>query len=250
MLFGKRRDRARQSPLQLPEVALDGGWWADARARHAQTGLWPLLLHGLSEREPDRPWLTDELSAGRVRGTPSDHDPGALLRDWWVAGEPEPEPGEEDLLDLVAPFLHGWPGCAAAGVPLRDPDERAGAEFRALLRSGRLPGPRPGLVPAARGADVPTVLGWTGPTNHENDITKVSAVLRDWEDRFGARLIGLGFDTLDLSVAAPPVGREHALRVAAEHFAFAPDNITQGSGSLAEYADELVDATRWSFWWD
>ncbi|RZU53150.1 uncharacterized protein DUF4253 [Krasilnikovia cinnamomea] len=250
MLFGKRRDRPHESPLQLPDIALDGGWWAFARARHERTGLWPLLLHGLSEREPDRPWLTGELHPGRSGGTPSDHDPEALLARWWAAGEPEPEEDEEGLLDIVAPFLNGWPGRADAGVPRADPDELGGAEFRSLLAADWIHGSRPGLVPAGRGADVPTVLGWAGPTNHDSDISRVSAVLRDWEDRFGTRLIGLGFDTMYLSVAAPPVERDHALRVAAEHFALAPDNITQGTGSLAEYAGDLMESTRWSFWWD
>ncbi|GAB1690650.1 DUF4253 domain-containing protein [Krasilnikovia sp. M28-CT-15] len=250
MPFGRRGDRPRQNPLQLPGVASDAHWWAATRARHEDTGLWPLLLHGLSQREPDRPWLTGELSPGRAGGSPSDHDPEALLRQWWAAVVPEPEEDEEDLLEIVAPFLNGWPGRADAGVPQRDPDELAGVEAGSLAVADGMHGLRPGLVPAARGADVPTVLGWRGPTNHEGDITKVSTVLRDWEDRFGARLIGLGFDTMYLSVAAPPVDPDHALRVAAEHLAFAPDNITQGTGSLAEYAALLAGTTQWSFWWD
>jgi hypothetical protein len=51
-------------------------------------------------------------------------------------------------------------------------------------------------------------------------------------------------------VAAPPATFEHALNVAAEHHAFCPDNVWQGSGSLEEYAKGLVGAERWSFWWD
>ncbi|WP_412740240.1 DUF4253 domain-containing protein [Krasilnikovia sp. MM14-A1259] len=250
MFFARRGGRRPDSPLQLPDVVLDAGWWADARARHGHTGRWPLLLHGLSAREPDRPWLTGELVAGRSAGTPSDHDPEALLSQWWTAAEPEQEEGEEDLREAVAPFLDGWPGRARPGVLQGDPDERAATEFRSLLGAGWIHSPRPGLVPAERGADVPAVLGWSGPVNHEGDITRICAVLRDWEDRFGARLIGLGFDTMQVSVAAPPADRDHALRVAAEHFAFAPDNITQGTGSLSEYADDLVNATGWFFWWD
>ncbi|MFE5491809.1 DUF4253 domain-containing protein [Streptomyces virginiae] len=54
-------------------------------------------------------------------------------------------------------------------------------------------------------------------------------VLRDWEHRFGARVVAVGFDTLHLSVAAPPMSGQDALLVAAEHFALSPDNIWQGS---------------------
>lgn len=28
------------------------------------------------------------------------------------------------------------------------------------------------------------------------------------------------------------------------------DNIEQGVGSIEAYADELVNARRWDFWWD
>ena len=54
---------------------------------------------------------------------------------------------------------------------------------------------------------------------------EISAVLRDREQRFGARVVAAGFSTLLLSVAAPPTTREKALAVAAEHFAFCPDNV-------------------------
>ncbi|MCX4538149.1 DUF4253 domain-containing protein (plasmid) [Streptomyces sp. NBC_00841] len=47
-----------------------------------------------------------------------------------------------------------------------------------------------------------------------------------------------------------PTGRDAALAVAAEHFAFCPDNIWQGAGSLTAYADQLIDADEWKFWWD
>jgi hypothetical protein len=60
----------------------------------------------------------------------------------------------------------------------------------------------------------------------------------------------VGFDTLDLSVAAPPVTIEQARHIAAEHYAFCPDNIWQGGAGFEEYAADLVDADHWSFWWD
>lgn len=43
---------------------------------------------------------------------------------------------------------------------------------------------------------------------------------------------------------------DEAEALAAEHFAFCPDNVTQGCGSLRAYAESLVDAHAWSFWWD
>jgi hypothetical protein len=63
-------------------------------------------------------------------------------------------------------------------------------------------------------------------------------------------VVRIGFDTLDLSVAAPPVTPEHAQQVAAEHYGFCPDNIEQGLGTLAAYAQAIRGEKLWSFWWD
>jgi hypothetical protein len=63
-------------------------------------------------------------------------------------------------------------------------------------------------------------------------------------------VIGVGFADLYVSVAAPPADQGEALRVAAEHFAFCPDNIWQGKSPLSAYANGLIDAPIWRFWWD
>ncbi len=91
-----------------------------------------------------------------------------------------------------------------------------------------------------------------GAANHENDTALLCAVLRSWEDRFGIRVVALGFDRLTLSVAAPPATLEEAEEIAAEHFAFCPDNITQGHHeNLRAYArHDVLDRPVWSFWWD
>ncbi|MER7046475.1 DUF4253 domain-containing protein [Streptomyces jumonjinensis] len=85
-----------------------------------------------------------------------------------------------------------------------------------------------------------------------HDTAKFSAVLRTWEQRFGARVVAVGFDTLHLSIATPPAQPQDALLIAAEHFAFCPDNIWQSSRShtLTSYAEQLVDTHSWEFWWD
>ncbi|MDI6103550.1 DUF4253 domain-containing protein [Actinoplanes sp. NEAU-A12] len=223
------------------------GWWSALHEQHGSTGLWPLLLGSLSESDPDRPWRSDgDLRPDQIRSRPGDHYPGAVLGNWWSSVEPE----EEDDLDTVGPYRDGWPGLARRGEPQADPTERAAEVADLILAKGWLTVPRLGLVPSARGADALTDAAWTGPANHENDTAKISCVLRNWEDRFGVRVVAAGFDILYLSVAAPPADLEHATEVAAEHHAFCPDNVWQGCGSLTEYAEELVNAPLWSFWWD
>jgi hypothetical protein len=119
------------------------------------------------------------------------------------------------------------------------------------VAEGWLTRPRLGLVPVGRGADVPAAIGWSGAINHLPDAGVLSAVLRSWEDRFGARLLALETDRLHLSVAAPPRTTAEALAVAAEHFALCPDTVWQGYGTLRGYAEEgLLGTPHWTFWWD
>jgi hypothetical protein len=139
-----------------------------------------------------------------------------------------------------------WPGLAAPGEGGGDADAVARELVRTLTRERDH---LLGLVPAARGADALTLMGWDGPCNHTNHTQEISAVLRSWEDRFGVRVVAVGFATLEVSVAAPPLTLEHACQVAAEHFAFSPDNWLD-FGTLEEYAETIVKADRWSFWWD
>lgn len=111
--------------------------------------------------------------------------------------------------------------------------------------------PRLGLVASDRGADALEVAGWLGPTNHTNDTGELCAVLRDWEERSGVRVVGAHFATLYPSVAAPPQTYDDAIRVAAEHFAFCPDNVWQSRHrTLVNLAKSLIDCPMWSFWWD
>jgi Domain of unknown function (DUF4253) len=67
---------------------------------------------------------------------------------------------------------------------------------------------------------LPCAVIWeNGPASSSpKPIAPLAAVVRSWEDRFGVRVVLLGADTLEVSVAAPPVTTEHALRVAAEHW--------------------------------
>ncbi|MPY46745.1 DUF4253 domain-containing protein, partial [Streptomyces phyllanthi] len=133
------------------------------------------------------------------------------------------------------------------------PDTRAAEVADSLAGDGSwLKEPRLALVPARRSADIPAAIGWSGPMNYEGDTARLCAVLRSWEDRFGIRVVALTFDQLVLSVAAPPTTMAQAEAIAAEHFAFCPDNITQGHHeALRAYAEkELLGERVWAFWWD
>ncbi|MFJ3924801.1 DUF4253 domain-containing protein [Streptomyces sp. NPDC090022] len=249
---GRRWPRGRREPLLwVSDAPVGVGALAAARSPAlAAAGLQAVLFQ--ERRGLEGWWTRDELSPAAM-SDPGDHHVEPVLRTWWAGVVPDPEEGEgPDGAGLIAPFGRDWPGLAEHGVAgEEDPDGAALALADELIRDGALPSPRLALIPAGRGADVPTAMGWRGPVNHVADTALISTVLRSWEDRFGARVVALGFDELHVSVAAPPRTTAGALPVAAEHFAFCPDNVWQGCGSVRAYADEAVAGSGyWGFWWD
>jgi hypothetical protein len=197
--------------------------WKRLADAHPQTGLWPVLITGerLDLGSYDPRW------EDRVAG---DHE--ARLAGRWT----EHLSYDEELRELMGPF----PGVAAPGVtPADDPLEHvfATVEVDSL-----------GLVLVRRPADVLAAIGWMGAVNSFKP-TELVPYLRSWEERFDARLVALGFDTVQLAVGRPPSG-EQAVRAAAELYLFNPDVVDQGVGSIEALAEEMVQTPHWGFWWD
>ncbi|MEV0842920.1 DUF4253 domain-containing protein [Actinocatenispora sera] len=215
-------------------------WW-QLRDEHERSGLWPLLAGGLHD-DLDRPWRDGEV-APQDMSAPADHDPAELLAGWWqelVVDEPD---------GTWLASLRDFPALA----PGKQVDQDQADEAANLTTSLMLDGDDLLLllVPAASGAAALATAGWTGPTNHENDMGKLAAVLASWQQRFGAQVVRADFATLWVTVGEPPGTYEEALPIAAEHFAFCPDNVWQSDHeSLDDYARSLVDTPVWSFWWD
>jgi len=218
------------------------GLWASLRREHARSGLWPLLLGG-ADFDPALPWEEGEVFPDDTTD-PAAHNPESLLAAWWDTHTRDIEE-DQPLTDLH------WPGMAKMPVPQGDPEIEADELAERLLAEN--PAMRLGLVAAGRGADALSVMGWAGPVNYCDDTAKIAAVLRSWEERFGARVVGLdGYSTLLLSIASAPTTLDQAQQIAAEHFALCPDNVWQGPhpNTLASYAKTLVGQRHWSFWWD
>jgi len=113
--------------------------------------------------------LPDE---GPVRLGSVDLPPGRLIPGWavgehiaWVTLDPVPGSGQV------------WTALSELHLP------RTRRPYRPM------PDTRIGLVAAERPADVPLVIGWEGPVNWGDFLLPLTAVLRSWEDRFGARVI-------------------------------------------------------------
>ncbi|NUR87577.1 MAG: DUF4253 domain-containing protein [Nonomuraea sp.] len=211
--------------------------WARLRAEHPRTGLWPVLLD-----ESAQPWSTGQVIPDDTALVDHFGAEGFMAEVWreWVSQVPR------EALAELEPFGAYCPGPAAPGQLVADPG--AVADWYAGELAAR--GMPLGLAAVNRGADALVAMGWQGALHHNEWMVPLAAVVRSWEDRFGARVVSLGFNTLELSVAAPPVAPEHALHVAAEHWAFCPDNVVQGPGDLYGYAEQILGQHAWSFWWD
>ena len=166
------------------------------------------------------------------RQTPEYQDWAERSRDREARRAAIPFPG-------LAPATDGSLSSAAGTAALRS------------LRPARI-----GLVAARRPADVLATAGWTcfDDPAYDDGIRNavwIGAVLRSWENRFGARLLAIGPGAqIRLLVSRPPRSLEAAEKIAAEHSAFCDECAGQGLRNVREIAPALVGAPIWTFWWD
>ena len=205
--------------------------WSLLALAFPQTGIWPFVIDashgfdGFDERIMDVP---------RGRHT----EVLTILRRGWSESV---ELDEDDDAEELSPFGKAFPGLA----PPTPSDHPASIDAIVATLSGHL-----GLVAVNRPADILDAVGWMGAANYDGDPLDMTTVLRSWELRFDAYLVELGTDTLTLAVGRPARDLASATAIAAEHYAFCPDNVEQGEGSIQAYAESLVDAELWPFWWD
>lgn len=196
-----------------------------------------------------RPWHAGELAPVPSAAVDA-QDAGGILGRWWdqVTGQDGRKPAIEPP---QLPFER-WPGLAPASPRGIDPGEHAAAlaESPGGLEqlTGRSEGVHIGLVPAADGAAALASCGWVSRRGWTEED---AAVIRSWQDRFGAQLCTLGTDIVVLSVAWP-AAPEHQVHVAAEHLAYETSEALYAGGATTfeEYAADLSDCHTWWFWWD
>jgi len=218
--------------LWCAEKTAAPGTWAALGAPAGRAGLVPVLVDAGDPQGGPESW---EL-APEEASYPGDHDVEEVLEEYWAE-----DAGDDDE----------WPGLAPSPTLVADPDVRAAEIADALTQKGSYAGLSLALVPARRSADVPAALGWSGAANYEEDVARLSAVLRSWEDRFGIRVVALSYDRLSVSVAAPPATPEEAEALALEHLGFCPYTVLRTSDDTLEaYAKNLIGAPSWHFWWD
>jgi len=195
-----------------------------------KTGLWPCLW-----LDPDRPASycspvprVTAIDAARTE---------AILREHWERQPPK--------ASWVAPLGSGWPGLAEATTARPEPfDAFLQLELWQSALAETMPNeltPRLMLVPCTHPADAVAAMHLIcGTEMGVENPGDVSSVLRSWERRFAAVLVGAGPGYITLAVGAPPRSHERALSIAAEQFAFAPREDAGAPGALGTAADELL----------
>jgi len=222
---------------QVPDA---GRVWQQLSDLAAQTGLLPVLsalgAEGFAYHHDVAAVAgldAAEILAWRWENkTTPDGDPDA---DAWTAG-------------LHQPYTRRFPGLAP---PMRE--QLAVPATKDALDT--VPPQFVCLAAVSRAADFLTEVGWFTTEAWEPPL-HLSAVLRSWEDRFGARLLQIGpAAKIRLLVSRPPRTEDEALAVAAELWAFGDTTwVTYSSeeqvDSVADIASLIIDQPIWGFWWD
>lgn len=120
---------------------------------------------------------------------------------------------------------------------------------RNILTGVPLPKVYVGVAPTDDWTTIPAYLRWGGWNECPAAEYHVAA-MRGWRDRYGAELVGMSDDTINLRVASRPRTREEALALAREHYIYCADIIDQGFPSYSALAAYLMANDWWYFWWD
>ncbi|MEV7682660.1 DUF4253 domain-containing protein [Streptomyces sp. NPDC088341] len=225
--------------------------WGLLLEQQQTTGLRPLLCRPGS---PARSHLAqaDAIRLESVLAADFDEYRRQRLPFWSSPTPAEVPEGVEPWPHDPGPPFENWPGLAPPTAVTADSPSLAQAAARTVaslvetewheLKDCRL-----ALVPARRSADLPALLKWSS----EAPVPLVCALLRSWEERFGAQVVSACGNSLRVSVARPPRELRDAEMLALEHVLSTADSIVDDPPtSFPEYASGLLERSEWWFWWD
>ena len=206
--------------------------WQRLRAIADETGCWPVVIGGPDDEKAHAAALRESLDStdGLVR------DGLALDLDEWLADEAAIDPDLLRELDDQAPF-------GSARVITHQILEAPAWRLRRAGNGTIL------WVESPHSWDVPAILRFGGWNSCPPTAVHV-AMLRRWHERWGAELVALSRDRLEVAVARGPRTRPEALALAREQFLYCEELVLAEHGSLRALAAALLASRVWSFRWD
>lgn len=232
-----------RAAFPYPVTTVPGGDAMAAWERiHAEGKGWPVIVGGDEGLDA----ICDQFSLD----TPSILSPGAADHSL----QPVAQVIAASRTITMPGDLAKWGGADSNLEPAHGPwPERAGQVAMTVatdLMAGK-PFARVHIVtlPTRSSWEAPAYLRWGGwnacpPPEYQ------CAALRGWQERYGAELIGIDRDTINLRVKRRPKDRAEALALAKECYAYCPDNVDQGVGTIEALAATLMANDWWFFWWD
>jgi hypothetical protein len=232
--------------LRYERVTVPGEQALQEWERLKETGRgWPVVIGGDEdlERIADQFTMLDPEVSGVAGPGPAALAPREIL----ALSERIDFPGD----------LRRWPGAYQSEdlqAPTGDWPSEVGSNPMTLSVAIDLASGRPHervhilLLPTQSGWEVPAFLRWGGWNACPPPEYHVAA-LRRWHVRFGAELVGMNGDALNVRARRPTTRRE-AIALAREQYGYCPDIVDQGAGTLSALAASLMASDWWYFWWD
>jgi hypothetical protein len=174
--------------------------WPALLSMQTTTGLIPLLALPDALGRPLDLERIDAIRLEDVLATDFAEYRRRRLRFWRDPTPPPMPEGVEPWPHDPGPPFERWPGLAPA-MPVTStdltPEEAAARILTSLVHAGQpgLDERRLVIVPASRSSDAVALLGWSA----EAPMPLLCALLRSWEDRYGARVLGMFGSELHVS---------------------------------------------------
>jgi Domain of unknown function (DUF4253) len=160
---------------------------------------------------------------------------------WKEYAKTHPGAGFDNVEEDPAPTLGTWPSGPVGETGLEvaiDIQSRKPLDHVHIL-----------IIPTQNGYEVPAYLNWGNWNECPPPEIHVTA-LRKWHDDFGAELVGISGDMMNIRVTKRPADRKAALSLAREQYDYCSDIVDQGVETLSNLAAGLMSSDWWYFWWD
>lgn len=118
-----------------------------------------------------------------------------------------------------------------------------------LITRKPLPTVHIALIPTSMSWQVPAYLRF-GSFNECPSPAEHVALMKFWSDQYGAEIVGVTSDTVEMMVRRPPKAKNAAMQLAKQQYLYCADIVDQGTETLAALAATLLGGSVWFFWWD